>query len=363
MGPRALIDLAALKHNLDRARQSAPGSRVIAVIKSNAYGHGMLRAAEALADADAFAVARVEEGVTLRQAGIDKTINVLEGAMSVEEQELAARHDLGLTIHTDDQLDWLEQSPPSRPVSCWLKMDTGMHRLGFEPQRVAEVWNRLQGIAAVRQPLRLMTHLANADDRSDQTTLLQLERFQPLAEQLAAETSIANSAAILGWPQAHGDWVRPGIMLYGASPFLDGSAEQDGLMPVMTLETRLIAVKEYPAGAPVGYGGTWRCPEAMRIGVAAIGYGDGYPRHAPSGTPVLVNNRRAPLVGRVSMDMITLDLRDQPEARAGDPVILWGRGLPADEIARRAGTIAYELFCGVTRRVEFSYSEEAGKHP
>ncbi|MES9878853.1 MAG: alanine racemase [Candidatus Sedimenticola sp. 6PFRAG1] len=353
MGPRALIDLSALAHNLRRARRAAPGCRVMAVIKSNGYGHGVLRAARGLSAADAFAVARVSEGIELRRTGIDKQILVLGGALDAEELALASQYRLELMVHHQTQLSLLERHDGSHSVRCWLKVDSGMHRLGFLPEEVEKAWQQLSGLPVVEGDVGMVTHLANADDLSDNTTVSQLERFKPLAEKLGVETSIANSAGTLGWPDAHGDWVRPGIMLYGASPFINGSADEDGLRPVMTLESQLIAVKHLPAGSPIGYGGTWRCPEPMLVGVAAVGYGDGYPRHAPSGTPVLVNGSRVPLVGRVSMDMITLDLRSQPDAAVGDTVTLWGEGLPADEVAASAGTIAYELFCGVTQRVSF----------
>ncbi|MET0116165.1 MAG: alanine racemase [Sedimenticola sp.] len=360
MRPRALIDTTALSHNLARVREAAPDHRIYAVIKSNGYGHGVLRAARGLADADGFAVARVHEGLELRRAGIDKPILVLGGAVSSRELIEAAGNSLELMVHHLDQLTLLENHDSSQPVRCWLKVDSGMHRLGFLPEEAEEAWHRLCALPSVLGEVRLATHLANADDLSDSTTFSQLERFRPLAEKLGVESSVANSAGILGWPDSHGDWVRPGIMLYGASPFLGGSAEKDGLKPVMTLETRLMAVNHLPAGSPVGYGGTWKCPEAMPVGVAAIGYGDGYPRHAPSGTPVLVNGQRVSLVGRVSMDMITLDLRSQPDAGVGDRVTLWGEGLPVDEIATQAGTIAYELFCGVTGRVEFIEKDREG---
>ena len=229
-----------------------------------------------------------------------------------------------------------------------------MNRLGVGPGEAPGVIAALRAIPGV-VPCGVMTHLANSDLRSDPMTDRQMERFRPVADSASLPVSIANSAAILGWPGTHADWVRPGIMLYGASPFDDSTAEAEGLRPVMTLKTRLIAVKTCAAGETLGYGGTWRCPREMPVGVAAIGYGDGYPRHAPSGTPVLVNGRRAALAGRVSMDMITIDLRDVPGAREGDPVVLWGTGLPVEEIARAAGTISYELFCRLTPRVRFRY--------
>ncbi len=353
MNPQALIDLSALKHNFQRARQAAPHSRVVAVIKANAYGHGLIRVAHALHAADLLAVARVSEGLRLRAAGIDKPILILEGCFDKEELQVASVQQLQLVIHSREQLLLLEMAEVSTPTVCWLKVDTGMHRLGIHPEDAVEVHRHLCQLKSVSSPVRLMTHLANADDLQDTASRLQLECFRPLVDAIGVETSIANSAGILGWPEARSEWIRPGIMLYGASPFQRGRAENDGLQPVMTLSSRLIAVNRQPRGAGIGYGGSWRCPEKMPVGVAAIGYGDGYPRHAPAGTPVLLNGRRVPLIGRVSMDMITLDLRTQSQARIGDPVTLWGRGLPAEEVAEAAGTIAYELFCSVTSRVEF----------
>jgi alanine racemase len=355
MGPTARIDLAALGHNLQQARAFAPDSRVYAVIKANAYGHGMLRVAPFLAGADALAVARVDEAVQLRQAGIDRPLLVLEGFFDAAELDAASHYRLEVAVMQPEQLEILRQRALTHPVACWLKVDSGMHRLGFQPGAVAAAWQALRdnpmvagGVAA---GVGLMTHLASADDPDDLATPAQLSTFRQLCRQYEAPRSIANSAGIIGWPEAHAEWIRPGIMLYGASPMLGQSGEQIGLRPVMTLQSRLIAVNHFPKGSPIGYGGSWVCPEDMPVGVVAAGYGDGYPRHAPSGTPLLLNERRVPLIGRVSMDMLNVDLRGQPQARVGDPVVLWGQGLPAEEIAARAGTIAYELFCGVTQRV------------
>ncbi|MCP3868848.1 MAG: alanine racemase [Gammaproteobacteria bacterium] len=356
MGPHANIELDALRHNLQRVREISPGSAVMAVIKANAYGHGALRAAGALVAADAFAVARVEEGVVLREAGFQKDILVLEGSFGGAELQAASRHHLMLAVVRPQQLEVLDRKVLPQPVNCWLKLDTGMHRLGFQLPQAREAYQRLQACPNVGGPVRLMTHLANADNLQDDTTSKQLAAFLPLAESWGVQASMANSAGILGWPQSHGEWVRPGIMLYGASPFMGGRGENDGLKPVMTFCSRLLAVNRYAKGEAVGYGGSWRCPEDMPLGVVAVGYGDGYPRHAPSGTPVLLNGQRVPLAGRVSMDMISVDLRTQPDARVGDPVVLWGEGLPAEEIADCAGTISYELFCGVTPRVRFRVS-------
>ena len=351
--PEALIDLAAARHNLNCARTAAPCSRVIAVIKSNAYGHGMLRIAQALDEADAFGLSRMEEAVRLRQAGFEQRLIVLEGFFGSDELEAASHYQVELAVNGWEQLLLLEKSQLQQQVTCWLKVDTGMHRLGFPPAEAARAHRSLENCISVRPPIRLMTHLANADDLQDSATDCQMQLFLPLISQLGGEISIANSAALLGWPQTHYDWVRPGIMLYGASPLLGGTGEKHELKPVMTLSSRLIAVNQCQSGDRVGYGGGWRCPEPMPVGVVAIGYGDGYPRHAPSGTPLLVNGSRVPLIGRVSMDMVTVDLRSQPQAKVGDPVILWGRGLPVEVIAQAAGTISYELLCSVFQRVRF----------
>lgn len=359
-GPVARVDLDALRHNLARVRWAAPRSKVMAVVKADAYGHGMREVASALADADAFAVARVEEGVALRRAGLAGRIVILEGLAAAPELALALSADLEPVIHHPGQIALLRTGlrGAAHGLRCWLKVDSGMNRLGFRPEEVAEAMTALRAVPGV-VVYGIMTHLANGDRRTDPTTREQLARFAPAVAGLGLPTSIGNSAGILGWPEAQGEWVRPGIMLYGASPFADSTAQADGLRPVMTLRTRLIAVRSCRGGEPVGYGGTWRCPEDMPVGVAAVGYGDGYPRHAPSGTPVLVGGRRVPVIGRVSMDMLTIDLRESPGAREGDSVVLWGEGLPAEEIAGASGTIAYELFCRLTRRVKFRY-EGAG---
>lgn len=344
------LDLEALVHNLQRVRAAAPGRKVAVAVKAEAYGHGLVRVAQVL-DADAFAVACIEEGLTLREAGVNRPILLLEGVFEAAELPLCARHDLSLAIHHPEQLRMLEHVRLERPVRVWLKLDTGMHRLGLAPETAPTIFQRLRESPAVAPDIGWMSHLARADERDCDYTLRQLQLFEAAIADLPGERSLANSAGILGWPQTHFDWVRPGIMLYGASPFVDSLAAAEDLRPVMTFHTRLISIKRLRKGEPVGYGGTWRCPEDMDVGVAAVGYGDGYPRHAPSGTPVLINGRETPLVGRVSMDMITLDLRGHPEARIDDRVTLWGDGLPVERIAQAAGTIAYPLLCGITTRV------------
>lgn len=354
---RASIDVAALRHNLSRVRVFAPHSRILAIVKANGYGHGLARVGRALSGADGFGVACLEEALALREAGIDKRILLLGGVFDPSELPLVVQHRLDVVVHDETQVRLLELARLNSPVSVWLKVDTGMHRLGVPPACVPRVWQRLADCVNVARPMRVLSHFASADDRQAAQTANQLSCLLGCAKGLSAELSIANSAAVLTRPDAHCDWVRPGIMLYGISPFVDDVGTDYGLRPVMTLSTQLIAVKHIEPGETIGYGGTWRCPQAMPVGVAAIGYGDGYPRHAPSGTAVLVNGERVPLIGRVSMDLITLDLRRQPRAQPGDRVVLWGRGLPIEELAQSAGTIAYELVCRVASRVRFTEDE------
>ncbi|MEX0729232.1 MAG: alanine racemase [Aquisalimonadaceae bacterium] len=361
---RAEIRTSALRHNLDVARRAAPQSRIMAVVKANGYGHGLLRAAAALRHADAFAVTCMEEAVPLREAGYAHPILLLEGIFTPQEVELARRYRLDLMIHSDWQLQVLEAARPGRPLSVWLKVDTGMHRLGFAPERIPAVHDRLLGMGAVNTHVRFATHLASADDRDMSTTTMQVETFFSATAGLAGEHSLANSAGLLGWPATHADWVRPGVMLYGVDPFVDSRDLRPELQPAMTLCSPLIAINRYRAGERIGYAGTWTCPEDMAVGVIAIGYGDGYPRHAGSGTPVLVNGHETTLVGRVSMDMISVDLRGlEDQVSVGDTAVLWGEGLPVERVAAHAGTIGYELLCGVTSRVHVQAIEDDGDGP
>ena len=351
----AVLNLDAVQHNLQKVRSCAPQAKIMAVIKANGYGHGLLRIAGALQNADAFAVARVDEGIRLRKAGIKTRIAVLEGFSCAEELDELVQHQLDVVVHSFTQLEIFEGRTEQGACAIWLKLDTGMNRLGFKPKEFNAVFQRLNQCSIIKQPISLMTHLANADDKQDPTTLNQIRLFNETVAalvQLGNERSIANSAGILAWQEALTDWVRPGVMLYGISPFPDSTGEQLGLKPIMSLHSRLIAVKPIAAGDKVGYSGTWVCAKPTTLGVVAIGYGDGYPRYAKAGTPVLVNGQRVPLIGRVSMDMITVDLGTQPDAKPGDPVTLWGDGLPVEEIALCADTIPYTLVCGVTQRVQ-----------
>lgn len=347
---RVSIDLNALRHNLQQVRRAAPGCRIMAAVKANGYGHGLVRVAQALDASDGFGVASIEEAITLREAGITAPITLLEGFFQPDELPLVIQYQLDLVLHHSQQLAVLAQSSLNGPFRVWLKIDTGMHRLGVAPEQAGELWQELQRMPAV-EALGQMTHLATADEPDHPATHRQLSLFAAVTAGLEGSKSVANSAGILGWPQSHADVVRPGIMLYGVSPFVGGRATEYELKPAMSFHSELIAVNDMKKGDAIGYGGTWRCPEDMPIGVVAAGYGDGYPRHAVNGTPVLLNGKRVSLTGRVSMDMLTVDLRTQPAAKIGDPVVLWGHGLPAEEVAEFAGTIAYELFCGVTPRV------------
>ena len=353
---RARIDLPALQHNFNRVQQFAPDSRVMAILKANAYGHGLVPVAQALPDAAAFGIVCLDEAIALREAGFDRRIVLLEGLFDPDETLLISGYRLDVVIHHPVQVEILEKSRLSRSLDVWLKVDTGMHRLGFAPAAVPAIVERLGRIDRISR-LRWFSHLACADNEGSRYTTSQLNVFSQSIQGREGERSLANSAAVLAWPETHLDWVRPGIMLYGGSPLLGKTASELGLQPVMTLDTRLIAVNTRQPGDAVGYGGDWVCPETMRVGVAAVGYGDGYPRHAPGGMPVLLNGKRAALIGRVSMDMICIDLRPHPDARVGDQVTLWGEGLPVDEVAVKAGTIAYELLCNVNRRVSFETIE------
>jgi alanine racemase len=349
----AHLDVEAAKHNLQQVKRYAPDKKIMAVIKANAYGHGMLQVAAALDAADSFAVARVDEGVRLRAAGIKHRITVLQGFVCGDELQLALKHQLDAVIHSPEQIAILQQQTSGENLlSIWLKMDTGMNRLGFKNTDFKTAYHALLTCPLVVKPINLITHFANADDLLDDKTRQQIELFNQTIKGLPGESSVANSAGIIGWPNVSSDWVRPGLMLYGCSPFAGKTGGDFGLKPVLSLHSRVIAVKTVSAGETIGYGGIWQCQTTTRVGVISIGYGDGYHRHTQSGAPVLVNDVRAPLIGRVSMDMITVNLNDQPHARPGDPVLLWGEQLPVEEIARYADTIPYTLLCGITQRVQ-----------
>ena len=349
----AIIDTRAFVANYRHARSLAPGARAVAVIKANAYGHGAVALARALGDeADAFGVACSEEAMELRESGLANPIVLLEGVFDPDELGNAALHGLMVTVHSPVQLDWLLAARLARPLTVWLKVDTGMHRLGFPPGEFAAAYRRLAASPNV-DGVVLMTHFACADETGNDATRRQLELFRRTVDGVEAPRSLANSAAVMAWPDTRGDWIRPGIMLYGSSPLENGA--DAALTPVMRLESHLIAIHDLAAGESIGYGARYTCDRPTRVGVVAIGYADGYPRHAPDGTPVAVNGQRTRLIGRVSMDMLTVDLSTQPEARIGDRVQLWGELVSANEVARLCGTISYELFTRVTRRVHLRY--------
>lgn len=347
----AKINSAALAANLERLREVAPGCRTLAVIKADAYGHGAVTAATALNRADAFGVARAEEAETLREAGVSTPIVLLEGIAHAQDLDWAASRELELVVHSFPQLEMLEAWKGRQSFRVWLKLDTGMGRLGFYAREAQEALQRVQGCAAIAAPLRLMTHLACAEERDNAKTTQQIAAFDDLTQGVAAERSIANSAGILAWPASHAQWIRPGIALYGVSPFEDSLGSDFGLEPVMAFSSRIISIKTLAAGETVGYGATWQAGDETRAGIVAVGYGDGYPRHVEQGTPVLVNGREVPLIGRVSMDMIAVDLGTAADASVGDPVVLWGDGLSVERVAARSATIPYELLCGVSQRV------------
>lgn len=350
------IDLAALKHNFERVRDLAAGRSVVAMVKANAYGHGITRIAHALPQADALGVASLEEGLILRDAGITQSIMLAEGLFYPDEIMEAARHHFTLVVHHMPHVEMLEKARVAQPFNVWIKINTGMHRLGIDPADLPDVYARLMAAESVSKPIGLMTHFAEADSIESDTTAQQLALFNQVTANFPGPRSMANSAAILAWPATHGDWVRPGLMLYGASPFKDKTGLDYQLRPVMTLSSRLIAITPVKKGGRIGYGGVWEAPEELRVGVVGVGYGDGYPQFAKCGTPVLVNGVECPLVGRVSMDMLTVDLRNLPQAQIGDPVVLWGEGLPVERVAASSNTSAYEILTRMTPRPKIEVS-------
>lgn len=355
----ATVHVDALRHNLGQVRARAPRSRVMAVVKADGYGHGLERVARALTGADAFGVAALSDAERLRAAGISQPILLLSGFDEPSDIERMRALGVSTVVHHASQLEMLEQAAAGDPVDCWLKLDSGMHRLGFAPDEFRAAHARLialRGRSVGR--VVLMNHFASSDEfacspSGGAATRTQIEVFRAVTAGLDGERSLANSAAVLGWPDAHDDWVRPGGALYGMSVVEGRTGADFDLRPAMTFSTRLIAVNRICKGGRVGYSGTWECPEDMDVGVAAIGYGDGYPRAAPAGTPVLVAGHASQVIGRVSMDLMTVDLRGITSARVGDVVTLWGPEIPVETIASAAGTIGYELTCSITRRVRF----------
>lgn len=345
----ARIDAAALAHNLAVARRAAPHAKILAVIKANGYGHGLLRVARALRAADGFAVLSIDEAALLRGAGYTHPIVLLEGFFHPDELPDIARLRLRPVIHRQDQAEILARARLEHKVDVFLKVDTGMHRLGLTPRRLPDALAALRAAPQVGG-VTLMSHFARADD-DPESVARQVAAFRAASEGVDLPVSLANSAAVLRHPDTQRDWVRPGIMLYGASPFADQTGADLGLLPAMILESRLIATQFVRKGEGVGYGAAFVAKRDMQVGVVACGYADGYPRHAGTGTPILVQGRRTRTLGRVSMDMLFADLSEVPGAHVGSPVTLWGEGLPAEHVAAAAGTIAYELFTALASRV------------
>lgn len=345
---QAIIDLTALCHNYQLAR-SISGAKAIAVIKADAYGHGAVQCAKALEkDADAFAVACIEEALELRAAGILNPILLLEGFFQESELAIIEQMNLWLVVHSHWQLTAIEKAPLTKPLQVFLKMDSGMHRVGFFPEHYLAAYQRLMASNKVAK-ITLMTHFARSDELGTDYTEKQFTTFQTIAQTLHTDTCLANSPTLLAYPTIPSDWVRPGIMLYGATPFAQPQANAEQLIPVMTLQSEIIAVRELANDEPVGYGGRFITDRQTRVGVVAMGYADGYPRHAPNDTPVLVDGKKTRLIGRVSMDMLTVDLTDLPEANVGSEVELWGKNILASDVAKMADTIPYQLFCNVKR--------------
>lgn len=346
----ARINLAAIRSNLAIVKNLAPRSQVVCVVKADAYGHGLSRVSAALNDADVLAVATVDEGRRCRESGWAERLLLLEGPSNAPEFEEMIALDAEMVVHHENQLQLLRQRRQSIPNALWLKIDSGMHRLGFPPEDAASVHAELESLRGAT-PTILMSHFACADEPQNPMTQQQINRFDVSIAGIPGMVSLANSAAVLNFPQSHRDYIRPGIMLYGVLPSQHNANVCPGLQCAMTLQCDLIAINQCKAGDTVGYGAVYTCPENMRIGVAAIGYGDGYPRQAKNGTPVLLNGKRSALVGHVSMDMVTIDLRGHKNAKVGDQVTLWGDGLPVEEVATWCDVIPYQLICGVTARV------------
>ncbi len=353
----AILSTENLHHNLSILRQASPNRRVIAMIKANAYGHGLRSVAQRLEKhVDSLGVASINEADALRKIGIKGSITLIEGVYEPDELLIASSQKFHVVFHDKTQIDWLEKSYLPLPLSAWIKVDTGMGRLGFDLNDGEIAYERLKANPQLQQPVGIMSHLACADDKDHSLNQRQLDRFRTFVAGKPGFKSLANSPAMLQFPDAHFDTVRPGLALYGVSPIQGKTAADLGLKPVMTLRTRLIAVRQMKKGSTIGYGCQFTCSDDMPMGVVAMGYGDGYPRTAGTGTPVLVNGERCQLVGRVSMDMLTIDLRSCPNAKPGDPVTLWGVGLPIEEVAVHTAHVPYDLLCGIQPRVIFHWT-------
>ena len=352
----AEINLQALAHNLAQVRQFAPNSKVMAVLKANAYGHGLVKIAQHLNDADAFAVARIDEALALRAGGLTKPIVLLEGFFHQDDLPILLANNFQTIIHDENQLRALENAKLDAPISCWLKINTGMHRLGVAPTQLNDFYQRLQATNNAKDTINLMTHFSIADDINDPKTAEQIALFDSLVQGKQQAHCLANSAGIIAWPAGHGEWVRPGLMMYGVSPMLNTSGKDHQLKPVMRLTTKVIAIRDVDAAQGVGYGGSWQSTQPTKLAVVAMGYGDGYPRHAKHGTPVVIAGKRYGIAGNISMDMISVDIGENADGiKVGDEVVMWGPELPVEEIAQCADTISYELLCNITPRVSYEY--------
>ncbi|WP_137225308.1 alanine racemase [Shewanella sp. MEBiC00475] len=362
--PRAEISRSALQSNLVQLRLIAPNSKVMAVVKANGYGHGLLNVAESVGllnaaetvgmysgSADGFGLARLEEALQLRDGGVKGKLLLLEGFFRQSDLPTLVTHNIDTVVHHESQLQMLETIKLEKPVTVWIKIDTGMHRIGFTLDRFDSIYQRLLACPQVAKPIHLMTHFACADEPDNTLTQTQMDAFEQRIKGLKGDRTLANSAGTLFWPSSQADWIRPGIALYGVSPVVGDRGVNHRLIPAMELVSNLIAVREHKAGDSVGYGAFWTAKQDTRLGVVAIGYGDGYPRNAPEGTPVWINGRRVPIVGRISMDMLTVDLGANAADKVGDNVQLWGKALAVEEVAEYIGTIAYELVTKLTPRV------------
>ena len=353
----AVIDLAALQHNVKQIQAITQGAQCWVMVKANGYGHGMIPIAKTLSQiVEGFGVARLNEALALRQAGVETDILLLEGFSITDDLSILARDNLQTAVHSFEQIEAIEQAKLDTPLQVWLKIDTGMHRLGIREEDFDSALNRLMMCQNVSKPIHLMSHFASADEVDDPTTPAQLALFEKLTLDQPGLKSIAASSGCLFWSQSHFDAVRPGIAAYGISPKESQTGTDLGLKPVMTMTSNLIAVRRCLQGESVGYGGRWTAPADTLLGVVAMGYGDGYPRLAPDGTPVYVNGRIVPLVGKVSMDMLTVDLGLDAKDQVGDEVILWGEVLPVETVAQAIGTIGYELVTNITSRVELIHT-------
>ena len=353
----AILSTENLLHNLEVIRKQSSGREIIAMIKANAYGHGLRSVAMRLdGKVSSFGVASVDEALALRKVGVKSPVTLMSGAFEVEDLLIASEHNFHLIFHEQQQIDWLNRSKLLKPIKIWLKIDTGMGRLGFNLAQAKEAYKALSDNSQIVQPIGIMSHLACAEESEHLLNKDQIKEFKNFVKDLPGPKSLANSAAIFNFTDDLYDVVRPGLSLYGISPIPNKTSKELNLKPVMTLQTKLVSVSKFKKDDHIGYGGRFICPEDMHIGVIAMGYGDGYPRTVKNGTPVLVNNKKCKIAGRVSMDMAMIDLRNFPSSQVGDPVVLWGDGLPLEEIAPHTHNVPYDIICGVQQRVKFHWT-------